>query len=129
MEHNNDLSLQELNQKAGTCMQLGDVEGALEYISHILDKIDPAEVQIRAKTITNQGFLLAGLKRFSKAEKSFREASEIFQKDDDLVGMAIQVGNLGSLHRDQGEFVETLGNYQKALEILQEQNARPAIAD
>lgn len=129
MSENSQLSLQELHNKARSCMEQQDLNGALEAIAQILQILPASEKQVRAKTLANQGFLLAAAQRFEDAGESFKSALEVFSAEGDLVGAAIQTGNIGSLFRDQGKFTEALLHYQKALELLENQDADGVIAD
>ena len=110
-------------------MEKGDFQGALEKTEMIIDHLPENDEVSKAKIIANQGFLQARLEEFSAALESFQNASHLFQKNGDLVGMAIQTGNIGSVYRDQENYSEAIRYYQQALQDFQEQNHQNGIAD
>ena len=122
-------TLAELNLGARTCMEKGDLQGALAFVAQGLEALDDKDHQNRAKMLSNQGFLQAGVKKFSEALESFRMASELFKSANDLIGMAIQIGNMGSVYRDQELPDRALEYYLESFGILQEHNFNSGIAD
>lgn len=122
-------TLAELNQRARSCMEKGDLQGALGFVTQASESLDDNDHQNRAKMLSKQAFLLAGIRKFSDALESFREASELFQSADDPIGMAIQVGNMGSVYRDQELSDKAFEYYLESLDILQKHNFNSGIAD
>jgi tetratricopeptide (TPR) repeat protein len=122
-------TLAELNQRARSCMEKGDLQGALGFVAQALESLDDKDHKNRAKMLSNQGFLQAGVKKFTDALGSFCKASEFFKSVNDPVGMAIQIGNMGSVYRDQELPDSALEYYQESLDILQKHNFNLGIAD
>ena len=126
---NHNLELSALNQRARSCMEKGDLQGALDLTAMILEKIGTKDRETRANILSNQGLLQAGLKRFAEALESFKEASELFGAEGNRAAVAVQQGNMGSVYRDQGEHGLSLDCYLEALGIMEELDHKPGIAD
>ncbi len=122
-------TLAELNLRVRCYMEKGDLQGALGVVAQALESLDDKDHKNRAKMLSNQGLLQAGVKKFSDALWSFSTASELFKSANDPIGMAIQIGNMGSVYRDQELPNVALEHYQESLDILQKHNFNPGIAD
>jgi len=129
METSIQSALLALTRQAETSRKNGDLNGALDHTQKALDLVPEKQTTIRAKILSSIGFLQAEMKNISKSKASFATAHRLFEETDNVVAMAIQIGNIGSVHRDQGDFAKALEYYTDALAILKEQNFEPAIAD
>lgn len=119
----------ELQQKAQSCLAKSDMVGALAAIGETLIAIGTNSPLDRAKILSNQGYLQAGLEKFPDALASFEEASSLFRTENSPINMAIQIGNMGSVYRDKGDFTHALDLYKQAMEILEQHDFAPALAD
>jgi len=126
---NHNLELSALNQRARSCMEKGDLQGALDLTAMILEKIGTKDRETRANILSNQGLLQTGLKGFTEALESFKEASELFGAEGNRAAVAVQQGNMGSVYRDQGEHGLSFDCYLEALGIMEELDHKPGIAD
>ncbi len=126
---NQQPTFEELQLKAQSCLEQGDMPGALSTVEQIVEAIGTEKPMDRAKVLSNQGYLQAALEHFTEALASFNEASTLFKAENSPVNMAIQIGNMGSVYRDQGDHSKALNFYNQALEILKQQDYKPGIAD
>jgi tetratricopeptide (TPR) repeat protein len=111
-------------------LQSGEHEQALAAFTRgeaLFGRIGDRGLQARAGT--NKALVLVHLKRFEEALAGFREALQNFEQGEDLIRVAEQWGNIGSVHRDMGQPEEALPNYAKALAIYRELGQTERAAD
>lgn len=119
----------EQNRHAADCRQKGDIPEAIVHLQLALDLVPDNEVIIRAKLLSALGMLQAEANDFGTAIQSFHKARGLFQDEGDIVAIAIQNGNIGSVYRDTGDVDRALTHYKEALELLLRCDFEPAIAD
>lgn len=122
-------AIREQNRHAADCREKGNFPEAIAHLQLALDLVPDNEVIIRAKLLSTLGMLQAEANDFGTAIQSFHKARDLFQDEGDIVAMAIQTGNIGSVYRDTGDADRALTHYAEALEFLLRCDFEPAIAD
>ena len=118
---NGKFTLDEINLQARTCMEKGDYQGALGLLDQALTGISEADEVSRAIILSNRGFVLTGVKNYPEAIESFRKAAALFKAQGHPVNMAMQLGNMESVFRDEARYDQALTFYLDALSVLKEQ--------
>lgn len=85
--------------------------------------------QRQALACANKALTLAKLQRFDEALAGFGWALQQFERDRELVRVAEQYGNIGSIHRDLDQPSEALAAYAEALAIYRQLEMPERIAD
>ncbi len=81
-----------------------------------------AEIELR------RGSTLARLRRFTQADRSYRNALELATRQDDLYLQAAALGNLGFLHLNAARYDEALPFFEQALPLSERAGARKFVA-
>jgi len=66
---------------------------------------------------------------FTSALENFKAAFNLFEASGDTLHAALLLSNIGSVHRDMGEYYQALGMYQKALPLFERLENKEGIAD
>jgi tetratricopeptide (TPR) repeat protein len=88
-----------------------------------------SEARERASALNDKGLAAARQGQFVLAEDCFRQAAEILDAGRDTALLAVVMGNVGSVFRDQARYAEALEWYVKALERFEELGNREGTAD
>jgi tetratricopeptide (TPR) repeat protein len=120
-------SVQSLYEKVQQDSEAGRFEAALDSLN-TLQALFEKESLNTPVLLLNKGVLLTSLEKFSEAEKNFKTAAELFEQSRNHEGMATAIGNIGSIHRDTGEFEKAIFYYERALTIFQDHENFPGMA-
>ncbi|MDY7005931.1 MAG: CHAT domain-containing protein [Cyanobacteriota bacterium] len=100
--------------------QLGLYEQAIDSYKQALKK-NPAE---KSKIFSKIGAIYRHLKKDSQALESYQEALEIYQENQDNIGIAKTLNNIGLIYREQEKYSQALEQHQQALAIQEEEGDR-----
>jgi tetratricopeptide (TPR) repeat protein len=130
MEKNYHSEAASFNEAGRVCLEEGDLQGALDYFSRALDLLDNTNDRtMQAGLLNNMGHVQVALKRFDDAINSFQKAAGTHKILGNSIEFGDQLGNIGSVYRDNGEYDEALRYNRDALDVFQEQSFKVGIAD
>lgn len=124
--------IERLNREGGTCLERGDVEGALDRFDRCLQALagmDGDHRKTRAVLRNNRAMTLVRLGRFPEARDTFLEAAADYREAGDQVSSGWLTGNAGSACRDMKAYDEALEHYHAALTVFSQQGVPMGIAD
>ncbi|WP_155316214.1 tetratricopeptide repeat protein [Desulfosarcina alkanivorans] len=106
----------------------GDYRSALEKLSAALILI-PDACSVRAGLMNNIGHIQVVLGWYDEAILSFAESARIYKKTGSPIEQSRQLGNVGSVYRDQKNYKEALVSYQQAIAVLENEDHPVDLAD
>ncbi len=74
---------------------------------------------LRAHVLNDLGVAYQSLGDFENAMEKFRAAWEIYERDKNQLGAAIALGNLGTVHRQQREWHDAIGCFERSLLVFE----------
>ena len=121
--------LQKFAAQASVCRQQGDFAGALHHLHSALQVTAATDSTVRARLYANIGMVHIDMQLLDAAAACFSTASDLFAEVGNHAARAAQIGNIGSIHRDRGDFAKALRSYREALAIFEGEEYLPGIAD
>lgn len=85
----------------------------------LADAVNAKDIQNQAEALNYIGSSYIRKGDFEKAKKSHLEAYLLYQKTNNISGLASQLGNLGVISEFTGELPEAIGFYQEALRMYE----------
>ena len=125
-EHSETVS--SLANAAEQCRRDGDFALALDRLSAAL-KWCPLASATRAGILNNMGHIQVALGLLDAAVLSFTESACIYSETGNHLEQGRQLGNIGSVHRDQKAYAKALVKYRQAVAVLQDEDHLSEVAD
>jgi response regulator RpfG family c-di-GMP phosphodiesterase len=111
-----------LNNSAQILMQLGDHQGALQYLQEAQTKLKNVPQQDLNETsyLLSLGNLYQRMNETQNAKQCFLEALRFAEQHQDQKGISAAHNNLGNVLLEQQEFIEAKEHFEIALKLARE---------